>query len=247
MLPEEMVEASVRETIWDPVPVRRCWTCEKWFPETVEFFYDKGERLDRHCRKCAAARRRELAAQNRARVREIAKASYERLKADPVRLARLREKRREANRRRRERERTDPVFAERQRELRRAAAQRRKLDPDRYQQYLENRRIRESIKRRAKGAPAVPQRSVLGSVVDRERRTYLPVGPLRDYLVVCLAESGLTHEVFATSVGLHPRALTRILREGARVQRDLADRITSHLPILLGDLYPDAADEAQAA
>jgi hypothetical protein len=244
MLPEELVEASAREAIFDPVPVRRCKRCNAWKPETSEHFRLAAGYLRRTCRECEKAQRNAHYRANRDRHRAATKERYERVKVDPEAYAVMRAQARERNRRRRARARHDAVTADLLREADRRYREKRNADPARRQAYLENRRIRETLNRRALGSVPVPQRSPLGDVVSREKVARLPVAPLRRFLAQELARSDAGFNTFAQQLGLESRTLARILRESSEVQRDVADRALTNTSCSLRDLYPELHEDA---
>lgn len=245
MLPEEMVELSASEAFSSAIPIRRCRKCLLMFPATEDCFYVSKARLLWTCKRCVRAQARARYAANAVEERAKAKDRYQRWALEnPAQHAQQVNDASARSRARAERAKVDPELAERLREYCRSYRERRKRDPRRHRAALENRRIRDTIKRREAGIAAVPQRSRLGVVAATERSAILPVGPLRAYLATRLELSGMTLDEFAGQVGLNPRALSRVLRESELVRLDLADRVMTNLPRTLYDLYPHLRDAA---
>lgn len=221
--PDELVAASVRDTIWNPTPVQRCPRCRELKPvPDFEGF--------KNCLSC------------RIKIREQNRREYQRIKADPRRYARKLEQVAAGQRRRRERAQTDPDLRRRINEAARRYRARRKADPVRHARDLENRRIVESIKRREAGARAMPQRSPLRLA---QHRDLIPIGPFRKWLKAHVEKIGSIQES-AYLLGTNERTLRRVLVEGELVEMNVVDRclINDDGFTLLSDLYPDLYPES---
>lgn len=71
----------------------------------------------------------------------------------------------------------------------------------------------------------------------------LPVEPIREFILRQLRE-GLGMGELADLVGIHERAIYRLVNEHKHVSMHLADLITTRLGAHLYDLYPDLAEVA---
>ena len=236
--PDELVRAAPRE--WSPVIlIRACRKCGYAYPLEREFFYPSRGGFKWVCKECEKAAKRAKYAANAEEERRKGRESYARLKVERPEVYQARLAKVSA---RYERVKGTPRHREVQRTAGRRYREKLRRDPERAAALLEGRRMYETLRRRARGIPQ--RRGPSGTVVDRERVGRLPVGPLREALERAWAGSESDFDTFAESVGLHPRALRRVLREDERVSLDLADRVCTYLPESLMELYPELYEEA---